>query len=151
MKYQRSSTQCSKDISKVNVFKRLVKLQGQGHRDKNVGTYEKVLQLGILMWNINALAFTVQKLLARLTFQTDLQNDRMSDRTKTIWPRSLIWGIKIKCFIRESSRSFTLLQIILRKLMNYKKLIMNCHENLVNGYLLLKLHCIFTTLKHVEL
>ena len=134
-----------KDISKVNVFKRLVKLQGQGHRDKNVGTYEKVWQIGILLWNINALAFTVQKLLARLTFQTDLQNDRMSDRTKTIWFRSLISGHKNQ----EPSRSFTLLQIILRKFMNYKKLIMNCHENFVNDYLLLKLHCIFTTLKHV--
>ena len=46
------------------------------------------------MWNIKALALTVQKLLGRLKFQrggqndriTEWQNDRMTDRTKTICP-----------------------------------------------------------------
>ena len=36
------------------------------------------------MWNIKALALTVQKLLARIKFQRGGQNDRMTDRTKTI-------------------------------------------------------------------
>ena len=42
----------------------------------------------LLMWNIKALALTVQKLLARLKFQRGGQNDRMTDRTKTIYLRS---------------------------------------------------------------
>ena len=48
-------------------------------KTKIVCTQEKVLPLGILMWNIRALAFTVQKLLARLKFQTDLRNARMAE------------------------------------------------------------------------
>ena len=85
VKYQRSSSHCSKVISKVKVFKKWIKLQGQGHRVKNNGNHRKVLSQGILMWNIKALALTVQKLLARLKFQRG-QNYRMTDRTKTICP-----------------------------------------------------------------
>ena len=81
MKYQSCSTHCWKVISKVKVFKIWVKLQGQGHKVKNNGTHRKVLSKGILMWNIKALAHTVQKLLARLEFQ----NYRRTDRTKAIW------------------------------------------------------------------
>ena len=63
VKFQSSSTHYFKIISKVKVFKKLVKLQGQGHRVKNNGTHEKkVLTKGILMGNIKALAPTVQKL-----------------------------------------------------------------------------------------
>ena len=36
-------------ISMVKVFKKWVKLQGQGHRVKNNGTHGKVLSQGILM------------------------------------------------------------------------------------------------------
>ena len=89
VKYQSSSTLSSKVISKVNVFKKWVKLQGQGHRVKNNGTHGKVLSQGILMWNIKALAFTVQKLLARLKFQREWQNDRQLGQ-KQYAPRSLI-------------------------------------------------------------
>ena len=64
--YQSFCTHCSKIISKVKVFKIWVKLPGQCHRVKNNGTHWKVLSQGILMWNIKALALTVQKLLARL-------------------------------------------------------------------------------------
>ena len=39
----------------------------------------KVLPQGILMWNIKALALTVQKLLARLKFQREGQNDRITE------------------------------------------------------------------------
>ena len=39
VKYQSYSTQCSKVISKVKVFQKWVKLQGQGHRVKNNGTH----------------------------------------------------------------------------------------------------------------
>ena len=52
----------------VKVFKKWVKLQGQGHRVKNNCTNGKVLSQGILMRNIKALALTVQKLLAKLKF-----------------------------------------------------------------------------------
>ena len=76
MKYQSSSTHYSNVIIKVRVFKKRVKLQGQGHRVKNNGTPGKVLSHGILMWNIKALALTVQKLLARLKFQRGEKNDR---------------------------------------------------------------------------
>ena len=44
-----SSTHCSKVISKVKIFKKWVKLQGQGHRVKNNGTPGKVLSQGKLM------------------------------------------------------------------------------------------------------
>ena len=37
VKYQSSGTHCSKVISKVKVFKKWVKLQGQGQRVKNNG------------------------------------------------------------------------------------------------------------------
>ena len=48
VKYQSSSTHSSKIISKVKVFKKWVKLQGQGHRvKKNNGTHEEVFSHGI--------------------------------------------------------------------------------------------------------
>ena len=49
------------------------------------------------MWNIKALALTVQKLLARLKFQREGQNDRMTDRAKTICSTIFdLGGIKIE-------------------------------------------------------
>ena len=60
-------------------IKKKVKLQGQGHRVKNNGTQGKVSSQGIFMWNIKALALTVQKLLARLKFQRGGQNDRITE------------------------------------------------------------------------
>ena len=73
--YQSSSTRCSKVISKFKVFKKWVKLQGQGHRVKNNGPSGKVLS----QRNTKALALTVQKLLARLKFQRGGQNYRMTE------------------------------------------------------------------------
>ena len=99
VKYQNSSTHCSKVISKVKDFKKWVKLQSQGHRVKNNGTHGKVL-----LWNIKALILTVQKLWAMLKFQrggqnyriAELQSYRMTDRTKTIYlPIFDLGGIKI--------------------------------------------------------
>ena len=49
VKYQSSSTHCAKVISKVKVFHKWVKLQGQGHMVKNNGTHGKVLSQGILV------------------------------------------------------------------------------------------------------
>ena len=43
------ATHCSKDISKVKVFKKWVKRKGQGHMVKNNGAHVKVLSQGILM------------------------------------------------------------------------------------------------------
>ena len=94
VKYQNSSTHCSKVISKVKVLKKWVKHQCQGV--KNNGTHGKVLLQGILIWNTKALALTVLKLVARLKFQRGGQNDRMTDRTKTICPQIFdLGGIKI--------------------------------------------------------
>ena len=75
MQYESSSTYCLKVIIKVEVFKKWVKLQGQGHRVKNNGTQGKVLSQGILNDMLKALALTVQKLLARFKFQRRGQND----------------------------------------------------------------------------
>ena len=47
--YQSSSNPCSKVISKVKVFKKWDKLQGQGQRVKINGTQRKVVSQGILM------------------------------------------------------------------------------------------------------
>ena len=79
VKYQSSSTHCPKFISKVKVFKKRVKLQGQGHRVKNNGTHGKVLSQEIFMWNITSIAITVQKLLARFKFQRRGQNERITE------------------------------------------------------------------------
>ena len=76
--YESSSSHCSKVFSKVKVFKKWVKLQGQGHSVINNGTYGTVLSQGIPMWIVKASALTVKKLLARLKFQRGGQND--SDR-----------------------------------------------------------------------
>ena len=79
-------------LARFKVFKKRVKLQGQGHMVKNNGTLRKILSQGILMLNIKALALTVKKLLARLKFQRGGQNDRM---TKTICPTFFdLGGIK---------------------------------------------------------
>jgi hypothetical protein len=43
MKYKSPITYHSKDMAKVKVLKRWVKLQGQGHKFKNYGTIRKVL------------------------------------------------------------------------------------------------------------
>jgi hypothetical protein len=47
MKYESPITYHSKDMANVKVFKKLVKLQGQGQEVKNVGTLGKVLSQGI--------------------------------------------------------------------------------------------------------
>ena len=70
-----------KVISKVKVLKKKVKLQFHGNIVKNNGTHPRVLSQGILMWNIKALALTVQKFLAKLNFQREGQNDRQ-DKNK---------------------------------------------------------------------
>ena len=89
VKYQSSSTHCSKEISKVKVFKKWVILQGHGHKVKNNGTHRKVSSQGILKWNIKALALTVQKLLAILRFQREWKNDRQDkiNMPPDLWSR----------------------------------------------------------------
>ena len=74
MNYQSSSTHRSKANSKVKVFKKWVKVQGQDHRVKNNGTHGKVLSQEIFMWHSKALALTVQKLLAMIEWQNDRQD-----------------------------------------------------------------------------
>ena len=49
VKYQSSITDSSKVISNVKVFKKYVKLQGQGHNVKIVGSHRNTLSRGILM------------------------------------------------------------------------------------------------------
>ena len=73
MKYEIYGTHCGKVINKFKVFKKKVKSQGK----KYDSTHGKVLSLEILMWNIKALALMVERLLGRLTFRAELQNDRL--------------------------------------------------------------------------
>ena len=61
----------------MEILKKMVKLQGQGHRVKNNGTHWKVLSQGILMWNIKALALTVQNLLAMSKFSKNGSNSKV--------------------------------------------------------------------------
>ena len=50
VKYQSSSTHCLKGIeNKLKVFKKWVKLKGQGHRVKNNGPHGKALSQEILV------------------------------------------------------------------------------------------------------
>ena len=70
---------------KVNVFKKWIQLQNQDYRVKNTRTHGKVLSQGIVMWNKQALALNVQKLLARFKFQKGGQIDRR-DKNNTSHP-----------------------------------------------------------------
>ena len=49
VKYQSSSNHYSNFINKVIVFKKYARLQGQGQKEKNVGTFGVVLSYRILM------------------------------------------------------------------------------------------------------
>ena len=99
MKYKSyyNSTHCSIVISKVKViFKIWVKLQGQGHSVKNNGTHGKDLSQRIIMWNIKAIALTVQKLLARLK-KLQGQGHRVKDNgthRKVLSQGIFKWNIK---------------------------------------------------------
>ena len=86
MKFSSSSTQCSKVICKFKVLKKI----GQTTKSRSQGQ-----NLGLACRNTHVkyqdLALTDQKLFARLKFQTDLQNDKITKcrndrRTKTIFP-----------------------------------------------------------------
>ena len=48
------------------VFKKKVKIQGQGHRVNIFESHGKFLPLEVLMWNIKALALIVQKVISRI-------------------------------------------------------------------------------------
>ena len=72
----------------MSIFKKKVKCQGQ-----KLSNNKKVLSQGIFMWNIKALALTVQKLLAWLKFQRGGQNDRQDKNN--IPPIFDLGGIKI--------------------------------------------------------
>ena len=50
----------------------------QGNKVKNNGTHEKILSEEILMWNIEDLALTVQKVLERLTFSKNGSNPKVN-------------------------------------------------------------------------
>ena len=77
VKYQSSSTHFSNVINSVKVFKTYARLQSQGHKVQNVGTHGKVPILKILMWNIKALALTIQMLLTKLKFSKSRSNSKV--------------------------------------------------------------------------
>ena len=61
MKYQSSSTHCSKVMSNVKVFLKMGQLQGQGHSVKNNGTNGKVF-IGNIYVKYQSSGTPVQKL-----------------------------------------------------------------------------------------
>ena len=61
-------------MANVKVFEKKVKLQGQGHEDKNYGTMWKILSQGIHICNMKALSLLVRKLLSRLKFLKSRSN-----------------------------------------------------------------------------
>ena len=74
-----------------------MKLQGQCHRVKNVGTHEKILSQGMLMWNIKALTFTVQKIMIK----ANVKNIRQTPRSKLL---VLTWKTYHKQYSCEISK-----------------------------------------------
>ena len=75
-----------KVINKVNDFLKQTKVTV-----KNVGTHRKALSLEILVSNNKALAFTFQKLLARLKIQKDRSNSKVK-----------VTGLKIMVITKKS-------------------------------------------------
>ena len=63
---------------------------------KRLRTYKKISSQGIFMWNIKALALTIQKLLARLKFSKSRSNSKVKvTRSKLFVPmRIFMWNIK---------------------------------------------------------
>ena len=74
VKYQCSSTHCSRVISNVKVFKKWVKLQGQGHRVKNNGTQEKNTHVKYQSSSSHCSKVISKVKVSRM--RTELQNDR---------------------------------------------------------------------------
>jgi hypothetical protein len=69
MKNESPITYQSKVMTKVKVFKKKVKLQGQWSEGQGHGIKWKVLLKGIHMWNMKALLPTNQKLWQKLVFK----------------------------------------------------------------------------------
>ena len=102
VKYQSSSSYCSKVIRKFKVFKKLVKLKGQGHRVKNNATYGKVSSQGTLMSSTHcSKVIDKVKVLER---RTEWQNYRLADWTKTIHPDLRSRGHKHGSSFRETTK-----------------------------------------------
>jgi hypothetical protein len=59
--YKIPITYHSKDMANVKVFKKWIKLQGQGHKVKDFGTNRKVLSQGTHIRNMKALSLAIQK------------------------------------------------------------------------------------------
>ena len=85
MLYIKALALTAKKLLAMLMFSKKVKFQSQGNSVKSVGIQGKVLPLGIVVWNIKARAFTVQKLLERFR-----KIYRMTDRTKQYTPQSSI-------------------------------------------------------------
>ena len=75
VKYQSSSTHCSEIIEEHKVFKKWVKLKGQGHMVKT----NECSVTRILMLNIKALELIVQKLLTMLEFSKRSANSKVKN------------------------------------------------------------------------
>ena len=79
MKYQSSSTRCSKEINTVKVFKKWIKLQGQGHMVKIVGTHIKILSQEMTMYNMEAFSVLSLRSYDQCQFFLIIQMSRSKD------------------------------------------------------------------------
>ena len=99
MKYQSSSTHCSKVIGKVKAFKKGVNLPGQGLKVKNIGTHGKVLSQEIFMLNIKALALTVQVIGKVKFFKKWVKLQSQGHKVKNNVPKERSYHRKYSCEI----------------------------------------------------
>jgi hypothetical protein len=86
MKYESPITCQSKDMANVKVFKKWVKLQGQGHKVKNYGTIRKVLIIGNT--HMKSLSLTIQNVWPMIKFLKRGSNFKVKvTRSKILVPR----------------------------------------------------------------
>ena len=82
-------------MTKVNVYQKYVKLQGQGHKVKNYGTMWKVLSQGIYIWNMKALSTSGKKVMAKVkVFKSRSDFKVKVTRSKIMVPRERPCHIK---------------------------------------------------------
>ena len=77
VKYQSSNSHSSNIKSKIKVV--FFKSKSKVNKFQNIDNHRKVLSKEILMWNIKAIAPTVQRLLARLNFSKSRSNSKVRD------------------------------------------------------------------------
>ena len=83
---------------------------------KNIGTHRKVLSQGILMWNIKALALTVQMLLAKLKFSKKGSNSKVKVTvSKILVPTEINTHVKYQSYSTHCSKVISKVKVSERR------------------------------------